>query len=287
MIYNFKKGDKVKFKTWDEILREFGLNKGLESFMESIDVEGGFPHSMEEECDFDKVYTIKSIINNGVYFENEDRFTAKYRITPGMLKPAKSKKATIVLSSDNTKFVNAAIFQEGKRLKSAYARCHPDDEFDLYVGADIALRRLLGVEEKKTVPLKDSPLAPPPETARLKIEYHYDLCSPDGRAVRLKTIGGTLTKFRDALGKTCFTGDVVEVFNNEARSLGYYYVLEEDADHAYIGEFEPNEWIVRLQNHFFIKRVNYDADTKILTTILGKDLKAHGVRRLTRLYNAV
>lgn len=285
MIYNFKKGDKVKFKTWDEMLREFGLNEEITS--ESINVDGGFPRSMKEECDFEKIYTINSIINNSVYFKNEDSFTARYHITVGMLKPAKSKKTTIVLSSDNTKFVNAAIFQEGKRLKSAYARCHPDDEFNLYVGADIALRRLLGVEEGKTVPIKDSPLAPPPETARLKIEYHYDLCSPDGRAVRLKTIGGTPTKFRDVLDKTCFTGDVVEVFNNEARSLGYYYVLGEDADHAYIGEFEPNEWIVRLQNHFFIKKANYDADTKILTTILGKDLKAHSVQRITCVCNTV
>lgn len=287
MIYNFKKGDKVKFKTWDEMLQEFGLNKGPESFMESIDVEGGFPHRMEEECDFDKVYTIKSIINNGVYFENEDRFTAKYRITPGMLKPAKSKKATIVLSSDNTKFVNAAIFQEGKRLKSAYARCHPDDEFNLYVGADIALRRLLGVGETKTIPIKDSPLAPPPENARLKVEYQYDLYHYDGAKTRLKTVGGTETKFTDALGVACFTGDVVEVFTKEARSLGYYYVLGENADRAFIGSFELDDWHTRLQNHFFIKRANYDAEKKTLAAILGENLKAHDIQRITCISNEV
>lgn len=287
MIYNFKKGDKVKFKTWDEMLQEFGLNKELKPFMESIEVEGGFPRTMEKECNFEKVYIIKSIIGNDVYFEDEDSFTAGYRITPGMLKPAKSKKATIVISSDNTKFVNVAIFQEGKRLKSAYARCHPDDEFDLYVGADIALRRLLGVGESKTIPIEDSPLAPPPETARLKVEYQYDLYHHDGTKVRFKTIGGKGTRFTDVLGEVCFTGDVVEVFTKEMRSLGYYYVLGESADEAFIGEFELNEWRSRLQDHFFIKRANWDADKKTLAAILGENLKAHDVQRIVCLCNEV
>lgn len=287
MIYNFKKGDKVKFKTWDEMLQEFGLNKRLKPFMESIEVEGGFPRTMEKECDFEKVYTINSIVNNEVLFKDEDSFTAEYRITVGMLKPAKSKKATIVLSSDNTKFVNATIFQEGKRLKSAYARCHPDDKFDLYVGADIALRRLLGVEEKKTIPIEDSPLAPPPEIARLKVEYQYDLYHYDGTKSRLKTVGGIGTKFRDALGVACFTGDVVEVFTKEARSLGYYYVLGENADKAFIGSFELDDWRTRLQNHFFFKRANYDAEKKTLAAILGENLKAHDTQRITCLCNEV
>lgn len=286
MIYNFKKGDKVKFKTWGEMLREFGLNKDI-PHIKSIEVEAGFTLDMKEKCDFEKVYIIKSIIGNNVYFKDEDSFTAMYCITLGMLKPAKSKKTTIVLSSDNTKFVNAAIFQEGKRLKSAYARCHPDDEFDLYVGTDIALRRLLGVGETKTIPIEDSPLAPPPETARLKVEYQYDLYHHDGTKVRFKTIGGKGTRFTDVLGEVCFTGDVVEVFTKEMRSLGYYYVLGESADEAFIGEFELNEWRSRLQDHFFIKRANYDADKKTLAAILGENLKAHDVQRITCLYNAV
>lgn len=289
MIYNFKKGDKVKFKTWDEMEKEFGINSAAAACgCVSIEVDGGFPEGMEKECNHEKIYVVKAITSNGtVLFQKEDAFTQGYRITAGMLKLAAPPKTTITISTDNIKFVNASISQGGKCLKRAYARCHPDDEFDLYVGADIALRRLLGVEEKKTVPLKDSPLAPPPETARLKVEYQYDLYHHDGTKVRLKTVGGIGTKFRDALGMACFTGDVVEVFTKEARSLGYYYVLGENADKAFIGSFELDDWRTRLQNHFFIKRANYDAEKKTLAAILGENLKAHDIQRITCICNAV
>ena len=267
--------------------KEFGLNPWAKLFgYESIKVRGGFPENMEKKCNYEKVYIIKKITSPySVRFQTEDEFTKEFRITTDMLKPANPSKTTITITSDNEKFVNASLFEGEERIKNTYARCHPEDKFDLYTGAEIALKRLFGVEEKKTMPLKDTPLTPPPEGAHPRIIYQYYFYSSKGEKVMLESVGGKSTSFVDAMGEPCCIGDVVEVFDKQMCSLGYYFVLGENASDAYIGKFSPNLYRTRLQNYIFLKRAEYDADDETLATILGPMKTAHGIQRIVCLTN--
>lgn len=69
--------------------------------------------------------------------------------------PAKSKNFTITIDvlEDKSKVLATKYNENGMLIEQKSARCHPDDEFDPYVGADLALKRLFGVEEDKNATL--------------------------------------------------------------------------------------------------------------------------------------
>lgn len=54
----------------------------------------------------------------------------------------------IVITTDGTETL-ARLYDGNKVIKTATAKCSPDDEFDLETGAKIAFERLLGSEEPK------------------------------------------------------------------------------------------------------------------------------------------
>lgn len=66
---------------------------------------------------------------------------------------SKSKNFTIVIDvlEDKSKVLATKYDESGLLIEQKSAFCHPDDEFDPYIGADLALKRLFGVEEDKKV----------------------------------------------------------------------------------------------------------------------------------------
>ena len=87
--YEFKVGDRVQFKEWDEMEKEFGLD-----FSGDINIKccGGFTASMRHLCG--TYATIKEIYRDGTVYLSE--FSTKgdkywlYHVD--MLKPASTKK---------------------------------------------------------------------------------------------------------------------------------------------------------------------------------------------------
>lgn len=65
--------------------------------------------------------------------------------------PAKSKNFTITIDvlEDKSKVLATKYNEKGILIEQKAALCHPDDKFDPYVGADLALKRLFRVEEDK------------------------------------------------------------------------------------------------------------------------------------------
>lgn len=71
------------------------------------------------------------------------------------LTPVKSKNFTITIDvlEDKSKVLATKYDEKGMLIEQKSALCHPDDKFDPYVGADLALKRLFGVEEDKNATL--------------------------------------------------------------------------------------------------------------------------------------
>ena len=54
-----------------------------------------------------------------------------------------------IFKSFRSNNVNALMYKDGKVVKSAVAKCHPDDKFNFEVGAKLAMERLMGKGEIK------------------------------------------------------------------------------------------------------------------------------------------
>lgn len=123
----FKVGDKVRVRQWDDMKKEFGaLPWG------TIKVRCGFIEEMRQYCD--KVVTITSITSNG-YRIKEDG--GKWYYSDDMFEP--QAQSIVIYKKDNK-----VIALNKATGETAEAICNPDDEFDFYVGADLAFERLRG-----------------------------------------------------------------------------------------------------------------------------------------------
>ncbi|QNO18957.1 hypothetical protein [Caproicibacterium amylolyticum] len=140
----FYVGQRVRIRQFDDMKEEFGINgRG------NIGCNETFVTLMEPLCG--KFATISSICGKRIglcSFQNCDDIRTNWQYSTDMIEPADSQ--TIVIRSDGK--VTTAYLKDGhKTVKSAKSACSPIDTFDLYTGADIALKRLLGkpVEEVK------------------------------------------------------------------------------------------------------------------------------------------
>jgi hypothetical protein len=106
----------------------------------------------------------------------------------------------IVITTDGKK-TTARLYNDKKCVKTATAKCTPDDEFDFEVGARIAFDRLVKKEERE-IKKKDE------FVPHLKCDRdHYGNI-------------GEPTNYKDAIGRPLCVGDVVEHFNSENVSYG-------------------------------------------------------------------
>ena len=175
----FKIGDKVVFKTWEEMEKEFGVDN-----VGSIQCFPNFTIVMRKFLNPKRVYTItKRNCYGFVLLSPLDYLTNNYNIGDDMLKKvedmnthkenANPNKVKLHISSDGVKFVNAFIEKSGERVKHSVARCHPDDIFDLRTGIDVALDRLLGERkevEEKPAPKEVEPMEPKYVTRKYRLE---------------------------------------------------------------------------------------------------------------------
>lgn len=221
----FKVGDRVQFKTWEEMEKEFGTYGDG-----TIRASMIFTKQMRHLCGtFAK---IRYIGKNGydVYLKD---MTAKGRTffsyTLDMLKPADTGKYELHIVSDGKK-TTAVYKKNGEVVSSSEAKLHPDDEFNFKTGAQIAFDRVFQPEPKK-----------------------LRLFSVAGKCYG--TVGNP-TRYKDINGRPLFIGDIVEIKNAPISPL--HFVCE-DEDGAFISGIKNScnselgviySWTVRLVTPF-------------------------------------
>ena len=138
----FEVGDKVRVRSWASMAKEYG-----EDSHGAIKVPCSFMPDMGRFCG--RTVTISRVIGRDAYRIKEDgygwTFSSGMFEDPKVSKAPKAPKAPKVHSS-------IAVYQEGRKViafdtqtgKTGVARCHPDDKFDFYYGAGLAIERLTG-----------------------------------------------------------------------------------------------------------------------------------------------
>jgi hypothetical protein len=138
----FKVGDRVKVRSWESMAKEFGTDGG------NIQVPCVFVPKMRKYCG--QIVTIRYVSSTGRYLIKEDNgygwAFSDEMFEPGVIGKTKHSPTKTPSTASN----RIAIYADGKRVvavdkatsKIGIARCHPDDEFDFFLGAEIALERL-------------------------------------------------------------------------------------------------------------------------------------------------
>lgn len=198
----FKPGDRVQFKTWEEMEKEFGLTANG-----GINTQIPFTILMRHLCG--AFATIYRIYGNDVFLKDistEERTFFAY--TLDMLKPANTEKYELHIMSDGKK-TTAVYKKNGDFVSSSEANLHPDDEFNFKTGAQIAFDRVFQPEPEKKEPKK------------LRLFFVTGKCCG--------TVG-TPTKYTDKNGRQLFVGDIVELEN----AINPKQFVCEDEDGAFI-----------------------------------------------------
>lgn len=125
----YKVGDKVIVRKWDDMEREFGVDRHGDINAKCIFVTG-----MRQFCG--KTLTIQSITRQGNYTVKETAFIFSEDTFE------KNNTQKIVITTDGVETL-ARLYEGDKVVKKATAKCSPDDTFDFNVGAKIAFERLM------------------------------------------------------------------------------------------------------------------------------------------------
>ena len=206
----FKPGDRVQFKTWKEMKKEYGLDQDGDIMPKGSGI--GFLRSMRFLCG--AYATVECVQNNGIVKlkdispENKQKWKWNFDFTAYMLKPANTDKYELHIMSDGKK-TTAVYKKNGDVVSRSEANLHPDDDFNFKTGAQLAFDRVFPLKAEK----KENVL-------RL-----FDDCG------NCYGIVGTPTKYKDVYGRPLFVGDVVEIEN---AFISLQFVGEDDIDGAYI-----------------------------------------------------
>ncbi len=161
--YEFNVGDRVQFKEWDEMEKEFGLN-----FWGAIRCHGCFIDDMRHLCG--TYATIKEICRDGIV--NLSEFSTKgdkhwiYHVN--MLKPASTKKQKA--DNENSKpngedkpitypTITAHLIEGNKTTvmlsdgRIGEVTCYYKDTFDPAVGVAEAYKKALGITKAEDKPI--------------------------------------------------------------------------------------------------------------------------------------
>ena len=234
----FKPGDRVQFKTWEEMEKEYGLDK--DGDITPKDKGISFVRSMRFLCG--AFATVESVNKYGEIKlkdfipENKSKWKWAFNFDEFMLKPAKkdTDKYELHIMSDGKK--TTAVYKKNSEVVSrSEANLHPDDEFNFKTGAQIAFDRVFQPELEKKEPEKPR------------------LFDGDGNFYGKV---GTPTKYKDTYGRPLFVGDIVEIKNAPISPM--HFVCE-DEDGAFIDGIKSScnskfgvvySWIVRLVTPF-------------------------------------
>lgn len=118
----FKIGDKVRICNVKDHRRSYN---GKEKVITSINPNAGFMEPLQPHYSVNEIY---------IFYENELE-----------LIPKDNTKIVITTNGNETL---ARLYDGKKIIKTATAKCSPDDTFDALIGAKIAFDRLIGEEKK-------------------------------------------------------------------------------------------------------------------------------------------
>ena len=196
----FKVGDKVRIRSWEDMEKEYGIDKY--SFLK---VKPCFTDEMKKFCD--KIVTISYADSDETYNIAEDDvgfwFSGKVMIPVTLENTQPLYEIHII--SDGVK-TTATYIEKGEVKQTAETRKHPDDKFDMKVGAETVLKRLF---EKK-------------------MPY---LC---GGSVFYGTVG-TYTNYKDKNGRNLFVGDIVKIKSKKTSYTNEQYVVLNDGEQFVMG----------------------------------------------------
>lgn len=126
----YRVGDKVRIRSWESMAKEFGYDAWGD-----IKIRHGFTEPMKKYCG--KIVTIaKSPFSNSYYIEEDEH---RWVFVDEMFEPV--SYTIIIYRKDNE--VIALDKTTGKMNK---AICSPEDTFDFYTGASLAITRLINDE---------------------------------------------------------------------------------------------------------------------------------------------
>lgn len=132
----YKVGDKVIIRSWGDMKKQFGID-----CTGDIRARVCFVKSMRQYCG--KEMTIRGMTNEGNYMMNGSPFI----FSEDTFEKNHSQK--IVITTNGTETL-ARLYEDGKVVKSATAKCSDEDEFDFNIGAKLAFDRLIeNTAEKK------------------------------------------------------------------------------------------------------------------------------------------
>lgn len=139
VMKKFKVGDRVRIRSWDDLASEFGLE---EDGYISCNV-GGFSKYMCHLCG--REATICSMQNKDVELTDWSDASGDlyWCFTDDMLEPVNKKESKKIVITTDGKATTARILDGKRVVRSATARCAPEDEFDFQTGAKIAFDRLI------------------------------------------------------------------------------------------------------------------------------------------------
>lgn len=121
----FKVGDKVIVKKWEDVQDHWGLS-----------------HAVWQEYQY-RIYTVWSIAASGavIFYEDNESYAWPAESLVRLIDfPYKPKRIVILQDGTTTR----AIEYEGRRrVKEAMAKLHPNDDYRWETGRDLALNRLI------------------------------------------------------------------------------------------------------------------------------------------------
>lgn len=140
----------MKFKVGDKVRVRKDLKEGQRYYMEDKNVCNAFVRPMNRLKG--RVVTISKILGSQYVVEECPLGVfCEYFWTDEMFEPVvepRSKK--IVITTDGTE-THARLYEENKLVKTATAKCSPEDTFDFATGARIAFIRLFEGRETEAV----------------------------------------------------------------------------------------------------------------------------------------
>ena len=119
-----------------------------------------------------------------------------------------SKTQTIEIKQKKNN-VSAVLFENGQYIKHANAYCNPSDTFNFEIGRDLAVKRLLGIEDK---PLKEK------FKLYLRINFTGTKCGNIGEE----------TIQVDLANNKLFVGDTVDIYKETRGYLGERSVVKNE-----------------------------------------------------------
>lgn len=135
----YKVGDKVIIRKWDDMKREFGIDKDGD-----IKTSACFTKGMREFCG--KEMTIRRELGEHYNMEGTPYIFSKDEFE-------KENEQKIVITTDGAETLDR-LYEGDKVVKKATAKCSPNDTFDFNVGAKLAFERLMN-EAKNTLTFRE------------------------------------------------------------------------------------------------------------------------------------